>query len=441
MDKDYRKLVVKTLVAFEQSKSRLNLILKPILNSSNIDSRTRNRTKVVAYEIIRYKDRFDFIINLVSNRRVDKIDLRLKSIIRLGCYELIFDPLVPDYAAINSAVDLTKFFVNNRAASMVNAILQRLNRKVNSDEDWLDSLSRKIEWLSYPKWLFNKWEKQFGTSRAVLLCNKYNNPSSMFLRVDVSKQTADNVIIELEKDKIKTKKFKLISNFLIVLDNQKDVTKNSLFLSGAISIQDPASAAIIYLLDLKPGEEILDVCAAPGTKSLLMAEVLKDECIIHASDIDPERVRLGINDMGRHKYSSINWSVLDASKDSMKKVNKILIDAPCTGTGVISKKPDIKWRRSLNDVSTMIRLQYSILSNTAKYLRKGGVLVYSTCSVENEENSWLIKKFLSKNKNFSLSKDIGSVPSSWIDKKGFFNTVFVEDAVSGMFAAKLIKSW
>ena len=440
MTKDYRILVVKTLVSFEKSKSRLNLILKTVLNSSNIDSRTRNRTKVVVYEIIRYRNRFNFIINLISDRKVDKIDIRLKSILHLGCYELLFDSLIPDYAAINSAVDLTKVFINNKASSMTNAILQKLNRKVKSDKSWLDSLSERVEWLSYPEWLFNKWKTQFGLSKADWLCKKYNNLNNMYLRVDVSKKSVDNVINELKKDKIKTEKFKLISNYLIVLENQKFIINNFLFLSGVISIQDPASASIVSLLDLKPGEEILDVCAAPGTKSLLMAEILKDECVIHASDIDSKRVELGINDMKRHKYSSINWSVLDASKESMKKVNKILIDAPCTGTGVISKKPDIKWRRSLNDVDNMVKLQYSILSNTAKYLQTGGTLVYATCSVENEENSWLIKRFLSKNKKFRLSNDIGNVPSSWIDKKGFFNTAFVKEAVSGMFAAKLIKS-
>ena len=227
--------------------------------------------------------------------------------------------------------------------------------------------------------------------------------------------------------------------FLRCFQDKKKIFFNNLFKCGIISIQDPASAAVAEMLKPANGDIILDVCAAPGTKSLLMAQKVGKSGKVFASDKDPSRVELGRLDIKRHKNKNIQWFVLDATKDTFPMAEKILIDAPCTGTGVLRRRPDIKWRLKKKDFQYMRKIQISILNHMAKFLKVRGKIVYATCSLEPEENASVVIEFLRKNKNFSIIPPNHFLPPDWVNSDGFLMTMPYETGSDGLFGAVLQK--
>ena len=265
------------------------------------------------------------------------------------------------------------------------------------------------------------------------------NKSPMFLRVNENLLEANEAINYLSQSGIKLKQHDVFTNFLEVTNGQDKIINSELFDSGIISIQDPASGAVVELIDPQKGESILDVCAAPGTKSLLMAQRVGPDGIIYASDKNDSRVKKGESDIKRHKYKNINWSVLDASKDKFPLSKKILIDAPCTGTGVIGRRPDIKWRIKNKDIHYMKKIQLAILNHMSKFLEPGGRIVYATCSLEPEENINVVKNFLFNHKDFTLFPSNALLPKHWVNSEGFLMTMPYKTKSDALFGAILLK--
>ena len=434
-----RKMSVDILSTFDTNNKRLPKIIDEYIKKYDVSFSQKKRSKAAVNEIIRYRGLIDHIIEESSSRKMRNIKPKLKSILRLGCYDLLFDEIIPEFAAIHSSVELGKKLVNKKSGSMVNAVLRNMQRKQDSDPSWLKTIKRNNIELSFPKWLVNKWRKQFGASNTKKLCKSYIKKSPMFLRVDTNQISLIKAKHLLNQSSIEVECYEIFNSFLKVLSGQDKVFDDNLFKCGIISIQDPASAAVVELIKPVNGDVILDVCAAPGTKSLLMAQKLGGGGKILASDKDISRVELGISDIKRHKNKNIHWSVLDATKDTFPMAEKILIDAPCTGTGVLGRRPDIKWRLKKKDFSSMRKVQISILNHMVKFLKIGGKVVYATCSLEEEENASVVNEFLTKNKNFSISTPNTFLPKDWVNSDGFFMTMPHETGSDGLFGAVLQK--
>ena len=194
------------------------------------------------------------------------------------------------------------------------------------------------------------------------------------------------------------------------------------------------------LLDPLKGEIVLDVCAAPGTKSLFIAERVGETGRVLASDLDQLRANRGKNDLDRHKRKNIEWCVKDATQDNFPMADKILIDAPCTGTGVMGRKPDIRWRRKPEDISDMATLQMKLLKHMSQFLNDGGTLVYGTCSMEPEENWNVVEQFLKLNADFKLMTGPSQVMPDWINEMGCLSTFPHIHGIDGLFAARITRS-
>ena len=322
---------------------------------------------------------------------------------------------------------------------MVNAVLRNIQREQKKDSTWLELIINNNPELAYPSWLIKKWKRQFGSIITEKLCVSFFNKAPMFLRVNEELIEKDKSINLLKKSGISIKPHKAFSNFLEVTNGQDKVLDTDLFGTGMISIQDPASGAVVDLIDPQKGESILDVCAAPGTKSLFMAQRVGPNGIIYASDNNKNRVKKGKADIKRHKYNNIKWSVLDATKDEFPLSKKILIDAPCTGTGVLGRRPDIKWRIKNKDINSMNQLQLSILNHMSNFLIPGGRIVYATCSLEPEENIKVVKQFLSKHRDFTLAPSNSFLPKHWVDSDGLLMTMPYRTKSDGLFGAVLLK--
>jgi len=434
-----RKMSVDILSAFDTNNDRLPIIIDKYINRYEVPFSQKKRSKVTVNEIIRNRGLIDHIIEESSSRKMRNIQPKLKSILRLGCYELLFDEIIPEFAAIHSSVELGKNLMNNKSGSMVNAVLRNMQRKQDSDPLWLKTIKRNNIELSFPNWLVKKWRIQFGETNTKKLCKSYIKKSPMFLRVDTNQLSLKKAINLLNQSAIEVTRYDIVNNFLKVVSGQDKVLNDNLFKCGIISIQDPASAAVAELVKPVNGDIILDVCAAPGTKSLLMAQKVGDNGKVFASDKDPSRVEIAKSDVRRHKNKNIQWSVLDATKDTFPMAEKILIDAPCTGTGVLGRRPDIKWRLKKKDFQFMKTIQLSILNHMTKFLKKGGKVVYATCSLEPEENKMVVNEFLSNNKNFSIIPPNTFLPQDWVNSDRFLMTMPYETGSDGLFGAVLQK--
>jgi 16S rRNA (cytosine967-C5)-methyltransferase len=215
---------------------------------------------------------------------------------------------------------------------------------------------------------------------------------------------------------------------------------HALFKDGCFSFQDRAAGAIVEILDPKPNEIILDVCCAPGTKTNYIAEIMQNTGEIFASDIDKERINITKIDEARTNNKNINWEQKDATKDTFPMANRVLIDAPCTGTGVIGRRPDIKWRRKPKHLKRIVNLQSSILNHVHKFVQPNGILVYATCSLEDEENWQVVDAFLKLHNDFKVESIKNPKLANLIDDKGGLKTFPPENKMDGMFAVKMIRN-
>ena len=437
MGHDARFLAYKILDQFN-SDVKLDLILDKIFIDHDPDLRARSRAKALVNEVVRLIDRLDLMIRYVSGKKLKQIQRPIRSILRIGFYEISIDDVVPDYAAVDSAVKLANRVTNRRSAGFTNAILRKLVRKKNNDEHWSQTLTCKPEWNSMPLWIQDRWKNNLGQEGLMKMLDSVNKNPPNFVRIQPNLRIAAKVREIFLEDGIQSEIFS--ESFLKINGGTGKILQTEIFNSGEISIQNPASAAVVDCLDARPGDTVLDVCAAPGTKTLYLSNIVGDSGKVFASDIIEERVGKGIRDFERHKKLNIEWKVKDATKDTFPMTDRILIDAPCTGTGVLGRKPDIRWRRKVSDVQEMSRKQDDLLSHCAKFLKPNGILVYATCSIEPEENWNVVDRFLKLNPQFSLDKIHSKVTKSWIDEKGALRTLPYVHDVDGMFAAKIKRS-
>ena len=438
MRQDARFLSVKILNRFEKKNEQLVMSRNQVFSSFKPESIDKSRAMVLTNEIIRLRGRLDVMIEYVSGRKINRLDPSLLSILRVGFYEIIYDESIPDYAAVDSLVNLTKAVLSRKASKLTNAVLRNLIRYRDKDSNWDESLKKRSKWVSLPIWLQKRWKYQFGESGFFSLVNCINQNPKIFVRVDLTKNTVDDAKESLLESGIEVENYS--DSFLKILTGSGKIFSTDLFQSGQVSIQNPAAGAIVELLDPLKGEIVLDVCAAPGTKSLFIAERVGEKGRVLASDLDQLRANRGKNDLDRHRRKNIEWSVKDASQDNFPMADKILIDAPCTGTGVIGRKPDIRWRRKPKDISDMATLQMKLLKHMSQFLNDGGTLVYGTCSMEPEENWNVVEQFLKLNADFKLMTGPSQVMPDWINEMGCLSTFPHIHGIDGLFAARITRS-
>ena len=438
MKQDARFISVKILNRFEKKNEQLVMSRNQVFSSFKPESIDKSRAMVLTNEIIRLRGRLDVMIEYVSGRKINRLDSSLLSILRVGFYEIIYDESIPDYAAVDSLVNLTKTVLSRKASRLTNAVLRNLIRYRDKDSNWDESLKKKPKWVSLPIWLQKRWKYQFGESGFFALVNCINKNPKIFVRVDLTNHTVDDAKESLLESGIEAENYS--DSFLKILTGSGKIFSTDLFQSGQVSIQNPAAGAIVEFLDPLKGEIVLDVCAAPGTKSLFIAERVGEKGRVLASDLDQLRVNRGKNDLDRHRRKNIEWSVKDATQDNFPMADKILIDAPCTGTGVMGRKPDIRWRRKPKDISDMATLQMKLFKHMSQFLNDGGTLVYGTCSMEPEENWNVVEQFLKLNADFKLMTGPSQVMPDWINEMGCLCTFPHIHGVDGLFAARITRS-
>ena len=384
--------------------------------------------------ILRWQLHLDTVIEHFAGRRPDKLDAPVRRALRLGIYQLRFLSRVPPSAAVNDSVSLVALARLSSARAFVNAVLRRATREPDYSpaSAIADPLERIVIETSHPRWLVERWSNAFGIEQAKLMATANNVTPPTAFRVVKLVADEKEVLEKLRAAGADLVPSKIVGSAWRV----SGVTAKVRELSdqGEIYIQDEASQLIAEIVNAQPGDRVLDVCAAPGGKTTQIADGAGDKAEVVAMDISPRRLSTVARTIEMHHLKSIRLIIGDAGTPlpfDAQAFDRVLLDAPCSGTGTLRHNPEIRWRLKNDDILTLAEQQKRFLSHAAKVVKPGGLLVYSTCSVEVEENEDVIKDFLASNDQFrqvsmlvnaDLRTDFGFARTwpHWQGSDGFF---------------------
>jgi 16S rRNA (cytosine967-C5)-methyltransferase len=387
------------------------------------------------------------VIQHFSKIPFEKIEPGTLNILRLGLYQVLFLSRTPSSAAVNESVELAKRIRGKGGAGFVNAVLRssiRQKDEILYPDRNQDPASHISVVQSHPLWLVQRWIKELGVEETLRIC-KYNNQiSPLALRTNTLKINRADLIEKLQNKELKP----LPSTFAedgILLQDPPPTSELPFLKEGPYIIQDEASQLIASIVDPKPGERILDACAAPGGKTTHMAQKMENRGEIYALDLREGKLdlieemcqRLGITSVKTVKGDAA--TSLPIPKGLL--FDRVLADVPCSGFGTLRKNPDLKWRKGEKDIKRLRELQLSILGNVSAYVKEGGMLVYSTCTVFHEENEDVVEKFLNEHSEFQLDRMDQVLPGKFhvFIRNGYFRTFPPNHGMDGFFAARLVK--
>jgi 16S rRNA (cytosine967-C5)-methyltransferase len=402
--------------------------------------------------VLRWRGYIDWVIEKHSKHPLTKIQNRILQALRIGIYQLLFLDRIPASAAINETVKALKDLKQPKwLTGFVNGLLRNVNRAQQSLQAPLRqtntvSLPDRAK-LSHPDWLIERWKKRYGYSTTVKICHANNTQAPVCLRVN-TKLTTTSALLE----KFREPELDVVSGqyspLAIKLNNYHgSVTAVPGFKEGLFQVQDEAAQLITLLFGpLSPGKYYLDGCAGLGGKTSHLAQILPEKSTLVAVEPNQNRVLKLKENLDRLRLDK-TVTIVESTLDSLMPGNRekfagILIDAPCSGLGVIRRHPDIRWNRHPEDLLHYQEKQLALLKTAAQLLAPDGILVYATCSTEPEENEEVVKKFLSTNSQFVLTDCRKTLPDSCIslvDKQGFFHTLPGQEGLDGFFAARLSK--
>jgi len=402
----------------------------------------------LTYGVIRWEGKLDWVIRHFSKIPIDKIELEALNILRLGLYQLFFLSRTPASAAVNESVELAKGIRGKKGAGFVNAVLRSSLRQKDEIRypDIKEDPALHISVVqSHPLWLVQRWVREMGVEETLKICTFNNQISSLTLRTNTLKIIREDLIKKLKEKELKP----FPTNFSeegIGLQDPPPTSELPFIKEGLYIIQDEASQLITTILDPKPGERILDACAAPGGKTTHIAQRMGNQGEIFALDLNQEKLALieGISQrLGIKIIKTIKGDAAQSLPISQElRFDRILVDVPCSGFGTLRKNPDLKWRRGEEDIKRLSKLQLSILRNLSGYLKGKGVLVYSTCTIFHEENEDVVEKVLKVHPEFQLDRmdKILSPQYYSFTQNGYFKTFPPKDKMDGFFVARMIKS-
>ena len=402
----------------------------------DLEARDRRWLRELVYGMLRQRGTIDAILEERVRGGLARIDPDLVDLMRLGVYQLLHMGSVPAYAAIAQTVELAKVRHGIGASKLTNAVLRRIDREssdlaVPIPADPIDALAVRY---SHPRWIVARWLARYGEEGTTVLLMKNNAEAPVVIRPFGIVREQLEAMLEgsgVEIDAVQ------LTRDSIQISGGISLTELGAFRQGLFFVQDPGSTLVTQYAAIPQDAVVADLCAAPGGKSL---EMVKTARIVAAFDKSPQRLGRLLDNRARLEASNLLIGVGDARFPAIRELDVVLIDVPCTGTGTFRRHPDARWRLRISDLSVMSALQSSILRAAAQVVKRGGLLVYSTCSLEPEENERQIEEFLARNPDWKVEPPPpGTVPAETLDN-GFLRVLPQVHGTDGAFAARLRRS-
>jgi len=436
-----RELAYRILYDVVVKKAYINISFAKHLRNDEVKEVDAAFVKELVYGVIERKYTLDFILSFFIKKSADTKALLL---LEMGLYQLLYMDKVPDYAAINETVEIAKKFLGKKGASFLNAVLRsylREKEKVKFPDKQNFPYYLKVTY-SYPDWIIERFLKNFDADKVEKLLASLNEKPEISYRVNTLKISAEELQEKLKREDISYKKGYYLEEALYI--DLKNPESHPIYKDGLIHPQDEASMLVSRILSPQKGERILDVCAAPGGKTTHISQIMENTGEVVAFDLHPHRLKLIEENCRRLGVTNVKTEVFDATfvnESYLEKADRVLADVPCTGIGIIRKKPDIKLKSyDKEELRGLIERQYRILKSSSLYVKKGGVLVYSTCTIGREENQEVIERFLKEHKNFEpadISEDLPLNLKVKTSDLGYIQTTPLEHKIDGFFIAKL----
>lgn len=391
-------------------------LLERALARSPLQPADRGLCQELVYGVVRWQSTLDWMISRKTAGRQQKP--ALQDLLRLGLYQIFWLDRIPAHAAVNETVEQARHSGYGPQSGFINAILRGYLREADATRQALADLKQTQPALGYshPDWLVTRWQSQFGATATQQLLEWNNTPPRTFARINTLKISAEKLLPQWRDEDVEydfIQRDWLPENLIFELKSHPALANLPSFREGKFYIQDPSTLLAVTALSPLPGEIALDLCAAPGGKTTFMAQLMNDTGTIIAGDVSPDRVALIKENCSRLGLSCVHAI---ASSDAEKRpggYDRVLVDAPCSNTGVLRRRVDLRWRIKLEEITRLRTTQLSLLTRAAAVTRPGGTLVYSTCSLEPEENNSLVREFLGNHPAFRLQQERSLQP--WTD--------------------------
>ena len=443
-----RYLAYKILFDIEVNGNYSNMALNKYLNEAGLDDQDKGFVTELVYGILEKKRYLDYMINKVSKIKVRKMQHPVKLVLRMGVYQLVYMDGVADYAAINESVNIMKK-LDKRSASFVNAILRNISRNLDEVKDIsLNTVDKLAIYYSYEKWIVENLVKEYGFERTEEILRALSQKPNIYLRVNRTKlrpgQSMDylvgQIIGRLIDQGLEASRVEGLEE-AIKVKGLKSIDKHPLFREGYVSVQDISSILVAKVMDPKRESRVLDLCAAPGGKSTHIGELMENTGHLISQDIFDHKIKLMNTYARRLGLNNMEAGLGDAlvlNDDYIGKFDYVLCDVPCSGMGIVRRKPEIKYKKE-DEVENLPDLQYQILENASSYLKEGGILIYSTCTIFRQENMEVVDRFLANHKDYELD-DLGSVKEFLgIGDKGLVKILPDQYEMDGFFICRMKK--
>jgi len=411
--------------------------LDDVLNAYHLSGLDRGLAVEIVYGTVRMQKAIDYALNTISRIKTDTMEPRIRSILRAGAYQILYLSRVPVSAAVNEAVKLVPARDRRRTGGYVNAVLRNLIRKLESIEfpDLSEDPVRHIAVkYSHPEWVIKRWLSRYGLEHTIRFCQINNTSPELHVRVNTLKVSTEQFQDYLAEQGLRAEKGRFAPDILYV-SRPFNPAADPGFDQGWYYIQNESSAMVAHALAPVPGETVYDLCAAPGGKATHLAQLMQNRGRIIAVDQTEERVALIDENAARLGITIIKSLTGDAAAMKLPAADKVLVDAPCSGLGVLRHRPDARWRRREQDLHSLAELQRRIMANAAAMVKPGGTLVYSTCTTEPEENQEVIHWFLQTHPSFSLAALPAWFPQS--ECVGMLAILPFIHGIDGFFICKL----
>ncbi|WP_100403087.1 16S rRNA (cytosine(967)-C(5))-methyltransferase RsmB [Bacillus sp. FJAT-42315] len=438
--KQVREIALDLLESVEKNHSYSNLLLHSAIEKNALSGRDAALLTEIAYGTIQRKMTLDFYLAPFLKK---KIDSWVRQLLRMSVYQMVYLDKVPERAVIHEAVEIAKTKGHKGISGLVNGVLRSVQREGLQDLDQIKDEAERISIAtSHPLWLVQRWMAQFGAEKTKAMCELNLIAPVQTIRVNATKASRDEVIQKLQEEGFQVEPSLFIPEAIRILKG--NIARSEVFAKGLATIQDESSMLVAYALDIHQDQAILDSCAAPGGKTTHIAEKLQQTGKVIALDLHEHKIKLIKENTERLGLENVEAKALDSRKAGemfpKESFDRILVDAPCSGLGVLRRKPDIKYAKKEEDLLALQNVQLAILKAVTPLLKEGGVLVYSTCTVDREENEGTVAKFLASNSEFEPAALDHLPPEIQALTTGHMLQVFPQDfGGDGFFISKFRK--
>lgn len=417
-----------------------------VLNSERMEELTpadRALTTELVLGTLRWQKRLDWLIEQYAGRRVDQIDLNILVILRMALYQIKFLTKIPAHAAANEAVNLAKQNKLYKATGFINAVLrkaatdQEAERKIQALEDITERIAVET---SHPEWIIRRWIERFGPKATTQIALANNNPPPISIRINLNRTSEAELKQKLSNEGIDFRESTYLPNCLLL--SSAAVARSKLYKDGLFYFQDEASQMVPFLFGQSEGNVIADVCAAPGGKTVILSQRVGDSGRVASLDLHLSRQRLLQERLAWLGCHNVRVLVADATQPLPFTClfDAVLADVPCSSLGTIRRNPEIKWKLNESDLDRFSVKQLAILHQSSAHVKNGGLLLYSTCSTEPEENENVVRNFLAGREDFRMvTPDVPESGLKFLTEPNVFRTFPVDTSLNGFFAVLLQK--